>query len=105
MISAFEPVKLLSNTYPFNSSLLTIAIGNTSYNKKRYLDLQGYVPLAGYYKGSIPHSLMGNGSDIDTNKVKIYTAFVKRCKELNIKLYIVISPFLNGATSTQSSLL
>jgi hypothetical protein len=33
--SSFEKIKLLSNIYPFNSSLLAIAMGNLEVNKKR----------------------------------------------------------------------
>ena len=43
--SPFERIKLLSEIYPFNSQILTIAIGNLEINKKRKPDNEGYVPL------------------------------------------------------------
>ena len=43
----YEKVKCLSNIYPYNSLLLTIAIGNTEMNKERKPDIKGYVPISG----------------------------------------------------------
>ncbi|HEY5369695.1 MAG TPA: hypothetical protein VIJ75_11955 [Hanamia sp.] len=51
--SRSERLKLISKIYPYNSSLLTILIGNTELNKKRRMDLEGYVPLFKTYKGSL----------------------------------------------------
>jgi hypothetical protein len=43
--SEYEKIKLASSIYPFNSSIITIALGNAEFNKKRNDDTEGYVPL------------------------------------------------------------
>lgn len=92
--SSFEKYKLVSNIYPFNSSLLTILIGNTDYNKKRQNDIQGYIPLSGSYTGSLNMEVGRIHKRIDTNKVEYFKAFLLDCKNMNIQVYIVISPYL-----------
>jgi len=57
MIALSDPyvkIKCLSKIYPFNSLLLTIAIGNTTMNKSRKSDINGYVPLTGTWKSTNP---------------------------------------------------
>ena len=41
--SRLEKYKLLSNTYPYNSTLFNTIIGNTAFNKERQKDIKGYV--------------------------------------------------------------
>ena len=87
-----EKLKLMSKIYPFNSLLFTIAIGNAEFNKKRRLDISGYVPLENVW-----HEPMGDGNtftnySVDSNKVRIYESFIKDCKNAKIELYIVCSP-------------
>lgn len=88
----YEKIKLLSGIYPFNSSALTITIGNTEANKKRNEDIKGYIPLKktwgqpAKYMGFLP------SYDLDSNKLKTFESFIKDCKAANVKLYIVVSP-------------
>lgn len=103
--SWFESFKMISKIYPYNSSLLTIAIGNTEFNKKRFVDYKGYQPLYRQFSGSLNSN--GNGREInkhlDTNKINIYKAFINDCKSNNIKLYVVISPYLKEVKESRSS--
>ena len=91
--SRFEKVKLLSFIYPFNSSMFTIAVGNTEFNKNRKADIQGYVPLTKVWNGPIQIDSSSIKYDIDSIKVKAYEIFIQDCVRSKVKLYIVCSPY------------
>ena len=103
--SPLEKLKLQSRLYPFNSMLFKIAIGNTEYNKRRFEDIKGYVPLnraldegiriVDFSKISYP---------IDTNKVNCYRSFIKDCIEANVKLYLVCSPYFSRTIGEDTSM-
>ena len=44
---------MISEIYPFNSSLLTIIIGNLEINKTGKTIRKGYVPLTGIFRDSV----------------------------------------------------
>ncbi|MEO7047112.1 MAG: hypothetical protein ABI091_17550, partial [Ferruginibacter sp.] len=90
--SPYEKLKLLSSIYPFNSSIFTIAVGNTEFNKKRKEDFKGYVPLNGKWNQPIETSSLGK-YDIDSEKVKLYKSFIEDCISSKIGLYIICSPY------------
>lgn len=89
--SPFEKIKLLSSIYPFNSSVLTIAAGNTNFNMKRTYDIKGYVPLSGKWNKPIK---LANSEDyeLDSNKVKVFESFIQDCQKSQTKLYVICSP-------------
>ena len=91
--SRFEKVKLLSSIYPYNSSLFTIAVGNTEFNKKRSEDIQGYVPLTRVWNETIQADMSLISYEIDSNKIKAYESFIHNCIKSEVKLYIVCSPY------------
>jgi hypothetical protein len=101
----FEQYKLLSQIYPFNSLLLSIAIGNTSFNKKRFVEINGYLPLIGAYKNPIIPEKIAPYEDIDSNKVKIYKAVINDCKAHHVKLIFTISPYLQNKKVMRSAVL
>jgi hypothetical protein len=101
----FEQYKLLSQIYPFNSLLLSIAIGNTSFNKKRFVEVNGYLPLIGAYKNPVLPEKTARYEDIDSNKVKIYQAVINDCKAHHVKLVITISPYLQNKKVTRAAIL
>lgn len=82
----------MSSIYPFNSSIFTIAIGNTNLNKKRKEDFNGYVPLEGKWDQPIETSSLGN-YDIDSEKVKLFKLFIEDCVNSKIGLNIICSPY------------
>jgi hypothetical protein len=91
--SNFEKFKLISNIYPFNSSLFTILTGNLEFNKKRKSDIKGYVPLSKTLDRPIQIDNSPTKYMIDSLKVKFFESFIKDCIQSNVKLYIVCSPY------------
>jgi len=91
--SKFEKLKLMSNIYPYNSSMFTIAVGNTEFNKKRRGDFKGYVPLIKTWNGPIQIDSSSTKYEIDSIKVKAYESFIQDCIHSKVKLYIVCSPY------------
>ncbi len=87
----FEKIKLMSQIYPYNSSLLTIAIGNTEMNKVRNQDENGYVPLYGEWNEPLTTDSKTT-YELDTVKVKYYEMFIKDCLRSGVKLIVVCSP-------------
>lgn len=90
--SRTEKYKLLSSIYPYNSSIFTIAIGNTERNKRRKQDDKGFIPLHGNWNQQLDNfKIADNG--FDTVKVNRYRSFINDCLLNKIKLYIAVSPF------------
>jgi hypothetical protein len=89
--SNFEKIKMYSRVYPYNSMLFSIFAGNLKYNRLRVNDLNGFVPLSKVWQDEIR---IVNYPDykIDSIKIKYYKAFIEKCIELQLKLYIVVSP-------------
>ncbi len=93
MRGEYERLKLLSNIYPFNSEMLTIAIGNTELNKKRQNDIEGFIPLKNKWNGAIENYRFPQTYELDQNKVQAYEAFINDCKKAGVKLFVVCSPY------------
>ncbi len=93
MKSSTEKIKLLSQIYPYNSLLLSIAIGNTDYNKKRNPDINGYIPLTKKMSEPVEVNYMSINNEIDSTKLEIFESFIRECKNSNIKLILVCSPY------------
>ena len=92
--SPYEKLKLFSCIYPFNSSMFTIGVGNTEFNKKRMGDIKGYVPLKGIWNKPIEFDVNSSVKyELDSIKVKVYEAFIKDCINAKVKLYIICSPY------------
>ncbi|MDO9256705.1 MAG: hypothetical protein Q7U54_14395 [Bacteroidales bacterium] len=88
----FEKYKLLSSIYPFNSSLLTIAVGNLELNKKRKEDNKGYVPLYNGLTDTTRISLDEISLIIDSTNIEALKFICNYSKEKNILLLLVHSP-------------
>jgi hypothetical protein len=87
-------LKKLSSIYPYNSSLLTILIGNLEFNKKRKADIKGYIPLFGTWKK--PLAIQESEVEIyaiDSIKINAFKSFIQACKNSNIRLYVICSPY------------
>jgi hypothetical protein len=102
--SPYEKYKLFSKIYPFNSSIFTIILGNTSFNSKRREDISGYVPLSNVWNEPIKDSKTFLDYELDSNKIKIYESFIKDCINLKIKLYIVCPPLFIKPDYVSSSI-
>ena len=88
----FEKFKLVSEIYPFNSQLLTIAIGNMEANKKRNPDNKGYVPLFTTWPPEMQVFNATKMYPVDSNKVNSLKEFIIKAKESGAKIYVVYSP-------------
>lgn len=90
--SPFEKVKLLSQIYPYNSSILTIIIGNLDANKNRKPDNKGYVALYKEWKGTLDTIKDQANINIDSNKVASFKEFISDAKKSGAKVFVVFSP-------------
>jgi len=90
--SSFEMVKLLSSTYPYNSLLTTIMVGNFDMNKKRKSDNKGYVPLYSEWKLDLKTVESIPKLSLDVNKKNSFIEFIDLCRKSEIKVYVVYSP-------------
>lgn len=90
--SPYEKYKLISAIYPYNSSLLTIATGNSEQNKTRKADIKGYVPLWNTIKDTILHSLEILDVPFDNVKINAVEQITDYCKKHKIRLIFVQSP-------------
>ncbi|HEX2936721.1 MAG TPA: hypothetical protein VHO72_15305 [Bacteroidales bacterium] len=102
--SKFEKLKMWSSIYPYNSSLFTIAIGNTEFNKKRRGDIQGFIPLTKVWNEPLQPDTQTINSDMDNYKIKAYETFIQLCKQSQIKLFIVCSPYFVKSKGENCSL-
>lgn len=91
----YEQLKLISKIYPYNSEMLTIAIGNTEINKKRKEDIKGFTPIRTPWNDKIKNYRFPQIYELDSIKVKAYETFIMDCKIANIQLFIICSPYLS----------
>jgi len=91
--SPLEKYKLMSAIYPFNSNILSIAIGNTEINKKRNPDINGYVPLHGTLIDTILEKVkLSTLGLIDTNKINALNDIINTCNNNGILPVFIQSP-------------
>jgi len=102
--SPYEKFKLCSSVYPYSSQIFTIAAGNAEFNKKRRADLKGYVPLWGLWNSPAVVRNRAEEHKLDPNKVKIFESFIKECRQNEVKLYIVCSPYYDKSRQNDPSL-
>lgn len=91
----FEPVKLWFQMYPFNSTLLSIGLGNTQFYNKKDPVIKGYSPINRELSQEPVIDTVNLHYEIDTVQVKSYEQFIKSCKDAGVDLYIVCSPYFN----------
>lgn len=88
--SYFEKLKMLSNTYPYNSLILRIIEGNlnfTNFDKSS----NGFIANDRNWTHP-PKKINDFQADYDDKKVKYFYDFVNKCKANKIPLFVVISP-------------
>lgn len=100
MRGPYERFKLLSAIYPFNSQLLSIAVGNLTLNRARYAERSGYVPLSGVWRGGVAPSPSG-GKARSPAKIAAFVRFLDLAARSGARVAVVHSPALRGAVSTQ----
>lgn len=89
----FEPVKNLSFIYPYNSKMQSIAVGNLEFNKERKQDFNGYIPLSREMTRAPEDISPQTDYKVDSLKIAAYTAIIETCKNNNIRLIVVCSPY------------
>lgn len=90
--SPFERIKLLSEIYPFNSQIISIALGNLEFNKKRKPDNKGYVALYKEWNAKIESTNIFAKYEIDPAKLSAFQEFINIAKKLGAKVYVIYSP-------------
>jgi hypothetical protein len=101
--SPLEKLKLASRIYPFNSSIFSIMIGNTEYNKQRNSDINGFVPLYKTWTGPAMPASDPDGYDMDPEKLRVFRDFLQQCQSAGIPVYVVSSPvYLEGRVRDHS---
>jgi hypothetical protein len=90
--SPFERIKLLSEIYPFNSQILSIAIGNLEMNKQRYDDKKGYVPLYTIWPSPIETISKYEEYPVDTVKVVALRSFLELARNAKARVLVIYSP-------------
>lgn len=90
--SPYERLKLVSKIYPFNSEILTIAMGNLEINKKTNSDNKGYVALYKEWQASIDSIDNSSDYEIDSNKLEAFRVFINTAKKSGAKVYVTFSP-------------
>ena len=90
--SSFEPIKLLSRIYPYNSMLSTIIIGNLAINKKRREDMKGFIKLDGTMENVKPVKANDEYAKIILKKTIIFEDLLTYLNKMGIICYVMISP-------------
>ena len=99
--SPYERIKLISEIYPFNSEILSIAIGNLQINKNRKPDNKGYVALYNEYKIKIDSINNPTASALDSNKLMCFREFIKTAKISGANIAVVYSPLFRKFNTLQ----
>lgn len=86
-----EKYKLYSSIYPYNSSVLTIIMGNRKNDGEK--ELKGYIPLSGASKVRID-TVRIEPRPLDSMKIQVFKNFIKECQVRGIRLFVVVSPEL-----------
>ena len=100
-----EKVKLVSNMYPYNSLLLSMITGNSSYGKKRYNSPNGFFPIKRTFAGPLPTFNYSTEKELDSIKINTYRDFIKDCISSNIQLVIVCPPYMINSIGTDASII
>jgi hypothetical protein len=102
--SHYEKLKLLSNIYPYNSLLLPIISGNSTYSKLKYPTINGFIPIKRIFAGPLQTFDYSKEQELDSLKINTYKSFIQDCIDLNIPLYIVCPPYMIHAIGTDHSI-
>lgn len=101
--SPYEKTKLLSEIYPFNSEILTTAMGNLDYNKKRKIDFKGYLPIDAEWHTKLNSVNTFIPYQPDTNKVNVLKEFIHTAKAAGVRLYVIFSPVFEKTYRNQGA--
>lgn len=100
MKSPWEKMKILSAIYPFNSAIINLIRFNTNIDAYRKWDYNGFVPIKNKQlnEGMIREtSYYASQSKAAPDKLKALEDIVQLCKDKNVKLYFINSPYFHEA--------
>lgn len=100
----YEKLKMLSAIYPYNSLLFPIIFGNSSASKKKYSNINGYMPLTKIASGPLKKIDYTIEKNLDSVKINTYKSFIKLCIDSNINLFVVCPPYLINAIGIDPSI-
>jgi hypothetical protein len=101
----YEKYKLLSRSYPYNSEIFQILLGNTKYKKAKHENIKGYIPRKEIWDEPAKTVVYPEKYPLDSNKIRIFESMIKDCKSAGTKLYIVCSPYFFDAKNQEYSIL
>lgn len=90
-----EKIKMLSAIYPYNSIVLSIAMGNLKSN--RNLDIKGYIPLYEEWQSELDSVKDTRIIEIDSGKIEHFRELLAITKKSDARVLIVFSPIFQKA--------
>lgn len=99
--SSYERIKLISEIYPYNSQIISIAIGNLEFNKIRSYDNKGYIPLYKEWQAKIDSIGTYQVYAIDSSKLIVFQEFINTAKEFGAKIIVIYSPVFQKNAKSQ----
>lgn len=90
--SPFEPVKLVSKVYPYNSLILPVLNGNLGFDKIREPEIKGYLPIDAVMADSVKKTSERIEYELDSLKLQTFEKIISTCNNEGIRLFIVFSP-------------
>jgi hypothetical protein len=88
-----ENYKLYSATYPFNSMLFKIALGQLPSNNEETKRFNGYSPLYGKLTRTAPKVSHKKYMQLDTLRLQLLDEMINTCRKKNIQLIFVCPPY------------
>ena len=100
----YEKIKLLSKMYPYNSLLLPILSGNSSFNKMKNANINGYSPLTNVFNEPLKKVDYTKSTLTDSGAINVFKAFVEDCLNANVKLVMICPPYIIESTGRDTSI-
>ncbi len=101
--SPFEPYKLISRIYPFNS-LFPVIAQNTLKPKFNYLANGGYDPLTRTMTRDFKEINETPAYELDSQKVEVFKKSLQLCKEKGVPVVVITSPYFDVLNYSDPSL-
>jgi len=102
--SPWEPIKMISGIYPFNSKLLDILRGVTSRNEAE-VGKNGFIALQRTATAAPPELDYTKPELLDSLKIDAYRQLLSACRKSGVKVYVVCPPYRVNAMGTDASLM
>jgi hypothetical protein len=101
--SGFEPWKMLSRVYPYNSTFLALFAGLGG--KRNVRPQTGYVPLFRTTTAAKEDwKTFKEEPVLDANRVGALESFIVSCRNNKVALFVVFSPWLHARTDTTATI-